>query len=117
MDDDTVVKYGHSTRVDEDAIRQYKWTDEKLDSDAFLYQNVINFKRSANPRGHAHHCVMCGDKRAAIPSQNKDVCKSCDSGYWLVENIQILVKFCKGKWPWKPWRQTDPFLQPRNTQC
>ena len=97
MDDDSIVKYGHSTRVEEDTIRQYKWTDEKLDSDAFLYQNVINFKRSANPRGHAHHCVMCGDKRAAIPSQNKDVCKTCDSAYWLVENIQILVKFCKGK--------------------
>ncbi len=96
MDDDSIVKYGHSTRVDEEAIRQYKWTDEKVDSDAFLYANVINFKRSANPRGHAHHCVMCGDKRAAIPSQNKDVCKSCDSGYWLVEAIQILVKFCKG---------------------
>ena len=96
MDDDSIVKYGHSTRVEEEAIRQYKWTDDKLDSDAFLYANVINFKRSANPRGHAHHCVMCGDKRAAIPSQNKDVCKSCDSGYWLVEAIQILVKFCKG---------------------
>ena len=96
MDDDSIVKYGHSSRVDEDAIRQYKWTDDKVDSDAYLYANVINFKRSANPRGHAHHCVMCGDKRAAIPSQNKDVCKSCDSGYWLVEAIQILVKFCKG---------------------
>ncbi len=97
MDDDNIVRYGHSTRVEEDTIRQYKWTDEKLDSDAFLYQNVINFKRSANPRGHAHHCVMCGDKRAAIPSQNKDVCKTCDSAYWLVEAIQILVKFCKGR--------------------
>ena len=39
---------------------------------------------------------MCGDKNASIPSQNKDVCKTCDTGFWLLKETQIVVKFCKG---------------------
>ena len=89
-------RIGNSTRVEESQIRSYKWASDKEDHEAFLYANIINFKRSSNPRGHAHHCVMCGDRKAAIPSQNKDVCKTCDSGYWLVESVQVVVKFCKG---------------------
>ncbi len=91
------MRIGNSTRVEESQIRQYKWASEKEEHEAFMYSNIINFKRSSNPRGHAHHCVMCGDRKAAIPSQNKDVCKTCDSGYWLVESVQVVVKFCKGK--------------------
>jgi len=96
-DGELVMRIGNSTRVEESQIRQYKWASEKDDQEAFMYSNIINFKRSSNPRGHAHHCVMCGDRKAAIPSQNKDVCKTCDSGYWLVESVQVVVKFCKGK--------------------
>jgi hypothetical protein len=96
MSDDLVLRIGNSTRVEESQIRSFKWASDKDDHEAFLYANIINFKRSSNPRGHAHHCVMCGDRKAAIPSQNKDVCKTCDSGYWLVESVQVVVKFCKG---------------------
>ncbi len=96
-DNELVMRIGNSTRVEESQIRQYKWASEKEEHEAFMYSNIINFKRSSNPRGHAHHCVMCGDRKAAIPSQNKDVCKTCDSGYWLVESVQVVVKFCKGK--------------------
>lgn len=95
-DNELVMRIGNSTRVEESQIRQYKWASEKDEQEAFMYCNIINFKRSSNPRGHAHHCVMCGDRKAAIPSQNKDVCKTCDSGYWLVESVQVVVKFCKG---------------------
>lgn len=91
-----MMRIGNSTRVEESQIRSFKWASDKDDHEAFLYANIINFKRSSNPRGHAHHCVMCGDRKAAIPSQNKDVCKTCDSGYWLVESVQVVVKFCKG---------------------
>ncbi len=96
-DNELVMRIGNSTRVEESQIRQYKWASDKDEHEAFMYSNIINFKRSSNPRGHAHHCVMCGDRKAAIPSQNKDVCKTCDSGYWLVESVQVVVKFCKGK--------------------
>jgi len=81
-------------RLDDNTYRNYKWHD--WNSESIAYAEIINFKRSSNPRGSAHHCVMCGDKNAAIPSQNKDVCKTCDTGFWLVKATQIVVKFCKG---------------------
>ena len=81
-------------RLDDNTYRNYKWHD--WNSESIAYAEIINFKRSSNPRGCAHHCVMCGDKNAAIPSQNKDVCKTCDTGFWLVKATQIVVKFCKG---------------------
>lgn len=42
------------------------------------------------------HCVMCGGTEVEIPSQNKNICKSCDSSYWLHLTGQYVFKFCKG---------------------
>ena len=61
------------------------------------YQHVINFARSS-VKGQ-HSCVMCGkmnSKDCVIPSQNKDVCKVCDSLVWLFKSQSIEFKFCKG---------------------
>ena len=41
---------------------------------------------------------MCG-LRGNIPSQNKDVCKSCDTVFWYHTKLDVVVKFCKGKNP------------------
>ena len=55
------------------------------------YSDVINFPRSSK----LHLCVMCGQV-GNIPSQNKDVCKSCDTVYWYHQKLDVVVKFCKG---------------------
>ena len=42
---------------------------------------------------------MCGTVKGptcVIPNQNKDVCKTCDSSFWLLHDLNVLVKFCKG---------------------
>ena len=38
---------------------------------------------------------MKGSK-CEIPSQNKDVCKVCDSSFWLHQKLNVILKFCKG---------------------
>lgn len=42
------------------------------------------------------HCVMCGLSNVDIPSQNKSVCKHCDSCFWLHQPWNVVFKFCKG---------------------
>jgi hypothetical protein len=61
------------------------------------YQDVINYQRSCIKGQHS--CVMCGkfnSKDCVIPSQNKDVCKRCDSLVWWSEQQGLQFKFCKG---------------------
>lgn len=55
------------------------------------YTDVINFGRCSK----SHNCVMCGLK-GNIPSQNKDVCKSCDTVFWYHTKLDVVIKFCKG---------------------
>lgn len=55
------------------------------------YSDVINFNRCSK----SHNCVMCGLK-GNIPSQNKDVCKSCDTVFWYHRKLDVVIKFCKG---------------------
>lgn len=55
------------------------------------YSDVINFSRCSK----SHLCVMCGMK-GNIPSQNKDVCKSCDTVFWFHTRLNVVIKFCKG---------------------
>lgn len=62
-----------------------------------VYQEVINFTRST-VKGQ-HNCVMCGkveNRDCVIPSQNKDVCKVCDSRIWFAAEKDVHFKFCKG---------------------
>lgn len=65
------------------------------------FGEITNFNRGLSPStGHSsnqNRCVMCGVTDAAIPTQNKNVCKSCDSVPWLVKSPEVVVKFCKGK--------------------
>ena len=64
------------------------------------FGEITNFNRGLSPSGHSsnqNRCVMCGVTDAAIPSQNKNVCKSCDSVPWLVKFPEVVVKFCKGE--------------------
>jgi hypothetical protein len=86
--------FDKSMRIGSDQYLNYKWHSGGTDA-GLAYHDIINFKRVNNPRT-GHHCVMCGDKKAIIPSQNKDVCKTCDTGFWVVKATQIVVKFCKG---------------------
>ena len=75
------------------------------------YDALINFNRTKG-RGAAHHCVMCGREGRAppkpgdpppakpdvviIPTQNKDVCKICDTVTWKHAPTQAYFKWCKG---------------------
>ena len=71
---------------------------------------VINFNRTKG-RGAPHSCVMCGkrgrpptkgkdppadDDRVVIPTQNKDVCKVCDTVTWKHNPTGAYFKWCKG---------------------
>lgn len=66
---------------------------------AMKYQHIINYPRIVSPRNShiSEHCVMCGQHDLPIPAQNKSICKPCDSAYWLVRKLDIVVKFCKGE--------------------
>lgn len=61
---------------------------------------ITNFGRGQSPCGASTNhsrCVMCGVTDAAIPTQNKNVCKACDSVPWLLKSPEVVVKFCKGQ--------------------
>lgn len=76
--------------------RQYQWSLESSSKICLRYQEIINFGRCSAPRGNIHHCVMCGQSDVVIPSQNKDVCRTCDSAFWLWKRVGVVLKFCKG---------------------
>ena len=66
------------------------------------YDSVINFNRSTKANT-ANWCVMCGkpsgtgDGCVKIPSNNKDVCNTCDSTFWKHNESGAYFKWCKGK--------------------
>lgn len=80
----------------------YLWKDEENCLDGIVkYQEVINYHRNINGTNQIKfHCVMCGlnssDHEVYIPSQNKNVCKNCDSAFWLYVKYNVILKFCKG---------------------
>ena len=63
---------------------------------------IVNHKEVTNyvkidPRiSRLQHCVMCGRHDVCIPSQNKNICKTCDSCFWLFLPWNVVIKFCKG---------------------
>lgn len=83
--------------VDKQDIRNYNW-GERLPPHTVQYADVINFERSSTKQNRC--CVLCGDKESEkecmIPKQNKGVCRRCDSTYWLLKKLGVVVKFCKG---------------------
>lgn len=92
-----------SIKIDRQDIKNpnYNW-GEQLPSHAIQYADVINFERSSTKQNRC--CVLCGDKEGSgkagdgclIPKQNKGVCRQCDSTYWLLKKLSVVVKFCKG---------------------
>ena len=70
------------------------------------YGSVINFDRRTSKEKKndmAKWCVMCGknegtgDGCVTIPSNNKDVCNTCDSTFWKHNASGAYFKWCKGK--------------------
>ena len=59
------------------------------------YTDVVNYGRRISEL-NGHNCVMCGAVDVIIPTQNKDVCKSCDSSFWYSTKLNVAFKFCKG---------------------
>lgn len=87
-----------SIQLDGHRIRNYSW-GERLPPNSIHYCDVINFERSSNKENRC--CVLCGEKEdekhgCLIPKQNKGVCRSCDSTYWLQQELGVVIKFCKG---------------------
>ena len=83
------------------SIKILDYTNHKcsLEKDRLLvYSDIINFEKGSSPCSapNQNRCVMCGISDALIPTQNKNVCKSCDSVPWLVKFPSVVVKFCKG---------------------
>ena len=78
-------------------FKNHSWV--KKDTDVITYNGVINYERAG--KKEARHCVMCGlledGHNCLIPNQNKDVCRKCDSSYWLLMEFNVVIKFCKGK--------------------
>jgi hypothetical protein len=90
----------------------YNWV--KKDSEIITYNGVINYERAG--KKEPRHCVMCGiledGHNCVIPNQNKDVCRKCDSSYWLLKEFNVVIKFCKGKQVTQPHKQ-----QTSNSSC
>jgi hypothetical protein len=88
----------NSIQIDRQDIRNYNW-GERLPAHTIQYADVINFERSSTKVNRC--CVLCGEKEGEkdgclIPKQNKGVCRKCDSTYWLLKKLGVVVKFCKG---------------------
>ena len=76
----------------ESDLYKYKWSLSEQGS-SMRFNSIINFSRT---KPNINHCVMCGDSKSPIPSQNKGVCKTCDSSFWYSHNFDVVFKFCKG---------------------
>jgi len=74
----------------------YPWSVKNQNISIQLrYTDIINFDRTCS-KVEQKHCVMCGSQSEQIPVQNKDVCKKCDTTFWLYLKLNVVVKFCKG---------------------
>lgn len=91
---------GRSVKLSGIEYRRYDWQVETpVDSPGgFLNpKDVCNFVKSTPRSGNKDPtCIMCGANDVLIPSQNKKVCKNCDSSFWLWLKHQVVFKFCKG---------------------
>lgn len=91
------------TERDHKSVKILDYTNHKcvLEKDRLLhFGEISNFERGLSPYGatsNHNRCVMCGITDVAIPTQNKNVCKSCDSVPWYVKSCAVVVKFCKGE--------------------
>lgn len=109
-----------SRRLDGTDYQNFPW---KFNSEALAamhslsinHKEVINFVKIDPRLSRMQHCVMCGRQDVHIPSQNKNVCKSCDSCFWLHHVWNVVIKFCKGC---KNFFVLDEFQdKPEGTKC
>jgi hypothetical protein len=77
--------------------------------------SVSTPKRFSPKSSLSCHCVMCGKKDVDIPTQNKNICKSCDSSYWLHLSLLFVFKFCKGCKNFFPLNEFKE--KPEGTKC
>jgi hypothetical protein len=70
---------------------------------------------SSSSQSAIHHCVMCGKTDVDIPTQNKNICKQCDSAYWLSLSMKFVFKFCKGCKNFFPLSEFKD--KPEGTKC
>jgi hypothetical protein len=70
---------------------------------------------SSSSQSAIHHCVMCGKTDVDIPTQNKNICKQCDSAYWLSISMKFVFKFCKGCKNFFPLSEFKD--KPEGTKC
>lgn len=104
LDDENMKDQGHSIRIDPADVAQYN----KSSPEPIRYHDIINFGRQTKTKAR-RRCVMCSFMDGSIcdvglnvgalvqiPTQNKDVCKLCDKGFWLCQKTEVVVKFCKG---------------------
>lgn len=96
IDDDGDYSGLNSSNVDSNYRDYPRYVNSAKSMHSVKYQDVINYGRCTSPKGISHHCVMCGSSNVNIPQQNKDVCRSCDTSFWLYHKLNIVVKFCKG---------------------
>ena len=98
-------------------VNDYKDFNWKInEKETIKYLDIINFERAASKSDH--HCVMCGNPKGpncVIPNQNKDVCKVCDSSFWLLHALNVLIKFCKGCKKFSPLQDFDE--KPEASKC
>lgn len=82
-------------------VTGHNYRSELSDGECLKFTDIINyFKKDSSPcrpLRNQSRCLMCGVIGAAIPTQNKNVCKLCDSVPWVVKSLSIVVKFCKGR--------------------
>ena len=103
----------NAIKIDDGTFGNYNWTI----SGGITYNDVINYDRVGKKQ--RRHCVMCGliedGHKCKIPNQNKDVCRICDSTYWLLDEKNVLVKFCKGCKTFFPLMSYDD--KPEASKC
>jgi hypothetical protein len=100
-------------KIDDGTFSKYNWTIDGT----IAYNDILNYERAGKKQ--PRHCVMCGlmedGENCTIPNQNKDVCRVCDSTYWFLEEVNVIVKFCKGCKTFFPLMNYDD--KPEASKC
>lgn len=90
----------NSTKISNYSSFPWKSQLTRVDINEIKLHEIINYtKLSSTPRKMPLvFCSMCGKEEVEIPTQNKNICKICDSTYWYLEKYKVVLKFCKGRY-------------------
>jgi hypothetical protein len=101
----------------------YSWKApfQSQSSKHLYHRDVMNYGRfdphsiAGYQKAVPNQCIMCGRSDVIIPTQNKNICKFCDSSFWLHIHYKAVFKFCKGC---KNFFFLEEFTdKPRGTKC